>query len=79
MTAEIDTANTASIIVKIRILGKFMAKIILKKIHFSLGTFLFNINQEKIERIFSLKKFCFEADTHKLQESNSKGYHLGYS
>lgn len=59
MTAEIDTANTASIRVKIRILGKFMAKIILKKIHFSLGTFLFNINQEKTEKNFKPEKILF--------------------
>lgn len=59
MTAEIDTANTASIRVKIRILGKFMAKIILKKIHFSLGTFLFNINQEKTEKNFKPGKILF--------------------
>ena len=59
MTAEIDTANTDSIIVKVRILGKFMAKMIPKKIHFSLGTFLFNINQEKTEKNFQPQKILF--------------------
>ena len=54
-----------------------MAKIILKKIYFSLGAFIFNINQEKLEKNFKPEKIltCFKADARKPQECNSKDYH----